>query len=531
MPQLRAVDLTAQRGAFSERNRSVAHKESRVTVSTMLLAINPATFAFLPVALAGAYLLYKLWAPSQEGDSGLPIDVKEGQPDSRSSGALSTYETFLPETFVPAGSAQQASFNPQIHAELEAYARETTAPTPLYPVEHLPGSVLMPTAPLVPSLEKEATSTYSDRVFPDEEATEADFTLDGLFNQDGSETKDARETESQPVQNDQPEKKERRAAKRGGLRNTVAQFPFDVRAWENPGSPKSVVRAQRRAEKAEKAQRIHETRVTVQDAASKGESLVLAQPAELPKEMFADVWELASGQTAPDALETEGIDEKTARRAAKRAEREERKLNKLQSKQEKKEAQRSAKRAPDDSFYVETDDPWAASDSAGQGAYIDSGTEVGAPVEWVPSEEEPSVTTWVVGGEGPGMGDKATTWEAAAASVGPLVPSATMITGEELLEMGSSIVIGTEPGAGDGAFYLPEGFEAIEVEAESHRKRRLGRKRREEEEEPVELESVNDWAQGGVVLDPDEGVNYQDYDIPEPIPSRTVIIFGESEES
>jgi hypothetical protein len=36
---------------------------------------------------------------------------------------------------------------------------------------------------------------------------------------------------------------------------------------------------------------------------------------------------------------------------------------------------------------------------------------------------------------------------------------------------------------------------------------------------------------GGVVLDPDEGVNYQEYDIPEPIPSRTIVLFGENEES
>ena len=580
----------------------------------MVLALNPATFAFLPMAAAGCYLLYKLWAPERGSNDGPSIEIGER---GTASSAPHVKESALFNDSVPA----------TIRVELPV--------APIYPVEHLPREVNYGvTAPLEnPDAYESVTPAFTTDIAggdPDEH----DFSLDGLFQEREVEAAAAvLENVSQSASlapegtNDVPKDKKRdKPKKKRGLKNKVAQFPFDVRAWEDPGTPRSVARAQSRAERAEKLQQLDETRAAVSDAVSKGGgSLVLANPIEEQREMFADVWQLASGEAPPEAV-ADGNDKATRRsveRSAKRAEREERKLEKLRAKEDKKRSretseatkesyietedpwapgvgheafidapsevgapevwveteqpelpvtwdigeappeavadgndkatrrsvERSAKRAEREErkleklrakedkkrsretseatkeSYIETEDPWAP--GVGHEAFIDAPSEVGAPEVWVETEQPELPVTWEIDGVGAGMGEKATTWEAAAAAVGPLVPSATMISGDELLELGASIVIGTEPGAGDGAFYLPDGFDTVE-ETEPKR-RRIGRKKREAED-LGEIESVTDWAQGGVVLDPDEGVNYQEYDIPEPIPSRTIVLFGENEE-
>jgi hypothetical protein len=467
------------------------------------------------MAAAGCYLLYKLWAPERGSNDGPSIEIGER---GTASSAPHVKESALFNDSVPA----------TIRVELPV--------APIYPVEHLPREVNYGvTAPLEnPDAYESVTPAFTTDIAggdPDEH----DFSLDGLFQEREVEAAAAvLENVSQSASlapegtNDVPKDKKRdKPKKKRGLKNKVAQFPFDVRAWEDPGTPRSVARAQSRAERAEKLQQLDETRAAVSDAVSKGGgSLVLANPIEEQREMFADVWQLASGEAPPEAV-ADGNDKATRRsveRSAKRAEREERKLEKLRAKEDKKRSRETSEATKES--YIETEDPWAP--GVGHEAFIDAPSEVGAPEVWVETEQPELPVTWEIDGVGAGMGEKATTWEAAAAAVGPLVPSATMISGDELLELGASIVIGTEPGAGDGAFYLPDGFDTVE-ETEPKR-RRIGRKKREAED-LGEIESVTDWAQGGVVLDPDEGVNYQEYDIPEPIPSRTIVLFGENEES
>ena len=576
------------------------------------MALNPATFAFLPMAAAGFYLLYRLWVPERGYGDGPSIEIGNSTAQS---------------------SAQGVYDLPQFNDNVPVATQSPLLAGPTYPIDHLPVVVSdeMTSQPESAVLDLTAAPLIASDV------DEHDFSLDGLFQE--RDSGDAESKSDYAVKGALPlplpeevkdvskdEKREKPERKRG-LKNKVARFPFDVRVWEDPGTPRSVERAQKRAERAERLQQLDETRVAVSDAVSKGGgSLVLAEPVEEQSEMFADVWKLASGEATPDGV-SEGVSRSSRRsleRSAKRAEREEKKLEKLRAKEDKRRSketsdaakesyvvtedpwaagagaeafintpfeagapvvwvetaepelpvtwdvgeatpdgvsegvsrssrrslERSAKRAEREEkkleklrakedkrrsketsdaakeSYVVTEDPWAA--GAGAEAFINTPFEAGAPVVWVETAEPELPVTWDIDGRGASVGNEAATWEAAAAASGPLVPSATTISGDELLELGASIVIGTEPGAGDGAFYLPEGFEVV-AEAEPKR-RRIGRNKRETED-AGEVESVTDWAQGGVVLDPDEGVNYQDYDIPEPIPSRTIVLFGENEES
>jgi hypothetical protein len=478
----------------------------------MVMALNPATFAFLPMAAAGFYLLYRLWVPERGYGDGPSIEIGNSTAQSSAQGAYDL-----------------AQFNDDVPVATQS----PLLIRPTYPIDHLPVVVSdeMTSQPESAVLDLTSASLISSDV------DEHDFSLDGLFQErdslDAVSKSDYAVKDALPlplpeeVKDVSKDEKREKPARKRGLKNKVARFPFDVRVWEDPGTPRSVERAQKRAERAERLQQLDETRVAVSDAVSKGGgSLVLTEPVEEQSEMFADVWKLASGEATPDGV-SEGISRSARRsleRSAKRAEREEKKLEKLRAKEDKRRSKETSDAATES--YVETEDPWAA--GAGAEAFINTPFEAGAPVVWVETAEPELPVTWDIDGRGASVGNEAATWEAAAAASGPLVPSATTISGDELLELGASIVIGTEPGAGDGAFYLPEGFEVV-AEAEPKR-RRIGRNKRETED-AGEVESVTDWAQGGVVLDPDEGVNYQDYDIPEPIPSRTIVLFGENEES
>ena len=96
----------------------------------------------------------------------------------------------------------------------------------------------------------------------------------------------------------------------------------------------------------------------------------------------------------------------------------------------------------------------------------------------------------------------------------------------DLLEMGAAIVIGDGPGQGGDAWFVPEGFDEYEEEP----RRRAGRRRkRRGDDDEVEEAVGGGWTDGGVLVEADENIDFRAYDLPEPVPARASVMFGEDE--
>lgn len=227
------------------------------------------------------------------------------------------------------------------------------------------------------------------------------------------------------------------------------------------------------------------------------------------------------------------------RRGVKRAERESRALEKLTSKRNKAEKKAGTGVAGSQGSDDLTKDSSGVGENAVLAAEILETTgvsawELAAQAEALDPTQAAEVTTWesAAGPATPGMGVAAVSaWDQAAESAslqGSVVefsPQA-ITSSSDLLEMGAAIVIGDGPGQGGDAWFVPEGFDEYEEEP----RRRTGRRRKRRDDDDVLEEAVGGgWTDGGVLVEADENIDFRAYDLPEPVPARASVMFGESE--
>ena len=226
-------------------------------------------------------------------------------------------------------------------------------------------------------------------------------------------------------------------------------------------------------------------------------------------------------------------------RGVKRAERESRALEKLTSRRRKADAKAgSVPQSSQGSEDLAADFTGAGADAVLAAGILEtsgvSAWELAAQAEMVDPSKESEALTWesAVGSSAPGMGVEAVSaWDQAAESAslqGSVVefgPQA-ITSSSDLLEMGAAIVIGDGPGTGGDAWFVPEGFDEY---AEEPRRRTSRRRKRRGEEDEVEEAVGGGWTDGGVLVEADENIDFRAYDLPEPVPARASVMFGESE--
>lgn len=228
-----------------------------------------------------------------------------------------------------------------------------------------------------------------------------------------------------------------------------------------------------------------------------------------------------------------------SQRGVKRAERESRALEKLTAKRRK-----AAEKAGSSSTGVPSIEGFPEDfTGVGENAVIAVGAvetdgvsawELAAQAETVDPNQEPAALTWesAAGSAEQGMGVEAVSaWDQAAetaslqGSIVEFSPQA-ITSSSDLLEMGAAVVIGEGPGQGGDAWFVPEGFDEYEEEP----RRRAGRRRKRRDDDGEIEEAVGGgWTDGGVLVEADENIDFRAYDLPEPVPARASVMFGESE--
>jgi len=231
-----------------------------------------------------------------------------------------------------------------------------------------------------------------------------------------------------------------------------------------------------------------------------------------------------------------------SKRGVKRAERESRALEKLTAKRRKSDGKTVSGDASGRSTSDLTEDFTGTGENAVLAADIVETTgvsawELAAQAETVDPGADSEALTWesaagVAGSSEQGMGVEAVSaWDQAAetaslqGSVVEFSPQA-ITSSSDLLEMGAAIVIGDGPGQGGDAWFVPEGFDEYEEEP----RRRVGRRRKRRGDD-VEVEEAvgGGWTDGGVLVEADENIDFRAYDLPEPVPARASVMFGEDE--
>lgn len=231
-----------------------------------------------------------------------------------------------------------------------------------------------------------------------------------------------------------------------------------------------------------------------------------------------------------------------SKRGVKRAERESRALEKLTAKRRKSDGKAAPGHASGQSASDLTEDFTGTGEQAVLAADIIETTgvsawELAAQAETVDPGGDSEVLTWesaagVAGSSEQGMGVEAVSaWDQAAetaslqGSVVEFSPQA-ITSSSDLLEMGAAVVIGDGPGRGGDAWFVPEGFDEYEEEP----RRRVGRRRKRRGDD-VEVEEAvgGGWTDGGVLVEADENIDFRAYDLPEPVPARASVMFGEDE--
>lgn len=233
-----------------------------------------------------------------------------------------------------------------------------------------------------------------------------------------------------------------------------------------------------------------------------------------------------------------GTDPKS-KRGVKRAERESRALEKLTAKRRKADGKAAPGHASSQSASDLTEDFTGTGEHAVLAADIVETTgvsawELAALAETVNPGGDSEALTWesAAGASEQGMGVEAVSaWDQAAetaslqGSVVEFSPQA-ITSSSDLLEMGAAIVIGDGPGQGGDAWFVPEGFDEYEEEP----RRRAGRRRkRRGDDDEVEEAVGGGWTDGGVLVEADENIDFRAYDLPEPVPARASVMFGEGE--
>lgn len=254
--------------------------------------------------------------------------------------------------------------------------------------------------------------------------------------------------------------------------------------------------------------------------------------------------DLEVGTWDVDFEEEDGADEAgpKSKRGVKRAERESRALEKLTAKRRKSDGKATPGGASGHSTSDLTEDFTGAGENAVLAADIAetaevSAWELAAQAETVDPSSNLEALTWesaagAAGASEQGMGVEAVSaWDQAAetaslqGSVVEFSPQA-ITSSSDLLEMGAAIVIGDGPGQGGDAWFVPEGFDEYEEEP----RRRAGRRRkRRGDDDEVEEAVGGGWTDGGVLVEADENIDFRAYDLPEPVPARASVMFGEDE--
>jgi len=268
-----------------------------------------------------------------------------------------------------------------------------------------------------------------------------------------------------------------------------------------------------------------------------GESVSFTEEGVESPDLEVGTWDV-------DFEEEDGADAsgKKSKRGVKRAERESRSLEKLTAKRRKSDG----KAAPGDADSQRTSDLTEDFTGAGENAVLAadvlettgvSAWELAAQAETVDPGGNLEALTWesaagAAGSSEQGMGVEAVSaWDQAAetaslqGSVVEFTPQA-ITSSSDLLEMGAAVVIGDGPGQGGDAWFVPEGFDEYEEEP----RRRAGRRRkRRGDDDEVEEAVGGGWTDGGVLVEADENIDFRAYDLPEPVPARTSVMFGEAE--
>jgi hypothetical protein len=227
-----------------------------------------------------------------------------------------------------------------------------------------------------------------------------------------------------------------------------------------------------------------------------------------------------------------------SRRGVKRAERESRALEKLTAKRRKSDGKAASDGAGGQRTSGLTEDLTGVGERAVLAADIAETTgvsawELAAQAETVDPSGNSEALTWesAAGASEQGMGVEAVSaWDQAAetaslqGSVVEFSPQA-ITSSSDLLEMGAAVVIGDGPGQGGAAWFVPEGFDEYEEEP----RRRVGRRRKRRGDDEVEEAVGGGWTDGGVLVEADENIDFRAYDLPEPVPARTSVMFGEEE--
>jgi hypothetical protein len=254
--------------------------------------------------------------------------------------------------------------------------------------------------------------------------------------------------------------------------------------------------------------------------------------------------DLEVGTWDVDFEEEDGADglSPKSKRGVKRAERESRALEKLTAKRRKSDGKAASGDAGGQRTSDLTEDLTGVGEHAVLAADIAETTgvsawELAAQAETVDPSSNSEALTWesaagAAGASEQGMGVEAVSaWDQAAetaslqGSVVEFTPQA-ITSSSDLLEMGAAVVIGDGPGQGGDAWFVPEGFDEYEEEPRRRASRR--RKRRGDDDE-VEEAVGGGWTDGGVLVEADENIDFRAYDLPEPVPARASVMFGEEE--
>lgn len=258
----------------------------------------------------------------------------------------------------------------------------------------------------------------------------------------------------------------------------------------------------------------------------------------------------------------EELSEREQKRAEKRAENESRKLEKLAAKRAKKgekpvKARRSKSTGSEEPFQVEGTPGLGEAATSGwdevaleEAVKTTSGTPwESASAEVAPTTDEITASLWeeALGTEDGLQAAAVSSWEAAARGVTEFIDPTGGVRHtdvQELVDLGEAIEDTPEAGEGRGREAIIDGADAedlgdtglnydavVEMSASTSKKRRAFRKKKRDDEYDDEGVTIGDWISDGatVVTVTSDAVDHHEYDLPEPIPDRVQVAFGNDE--